>query len=192
MATDGLSKSAFAQMMGVDRAQTTRWAQKGLPVREDGTIDPVIGAEWVRVNVASYARDRRSTGARQMRAASDTEAQRRHDDAMRCAVSVACHNMLSAAARAALDVNVPLPQAFALIRALQTRGAAAEAETLQTYLQVPPGERPLNEPMGAFWVDWKSIAREAGQPFDAAALEAYATKLVGPDPSAHRAEDGPN
>lgn len=67
MTEAAMTKTDFARLMGVDRAQPTRWAQMGMPVLPDGRVDPVEAAEWVRENVASTQRDRRSVGMRSKR-----------------------------------------------------------------------------------------------------------------------------
>src|SRR4051794_11123352 len=67
--TDGtLSKIQFAGVMGVDRAQPTRWVKLGMPQREDGKIPAVEGAQWVRQHVRDY-KVRGTVGAGQLRTA---------------------------------------------------------------------------------------------------------------------------
>ncbi len=59
-----LTKSAFATRMGVDRAQPTRWAARGMPVLPDGRVDATVAEQWVAATVDSTQRRRRSVGAR--------------------------------------------------------------------------------------------------------------------------------
>ena len=61
-----ISKTAFAAVMGVDRAQPTRWAKAGMPVAPDGRVDAVLAAIWVRENVDDGQRRRRSIGRQQL------------------------------------------------------------------------------------------------------------------------------
>lgn len=46
-----VSKSTFARMIGVTKGRVSQLITKGLPVRPDGRIDPVVGCEWVDRNL---------------------------------------------------------------------------------------------------------------------------------------------
>lgn len=50
-ATGPVSKSTFARMIGVTKGRVSQLIAKGLPVRPDGKIDPVIGGEWIEQNL---------------------------------------------------------------------------------------------------------------------------------------------
>lgn len=64
-----MTKAAFAQRMGVDRAQPTRWVARGLPCLPDGRLNVDVAEAWVARNVDSTQRRRRSIGARHGQAA---------------------------------------------------------------------------------------------------------------------------
>jgi hypothetical protein len=64
-----MTKAAFAIRMGVDRAQPTRWAARGMPVLADGRVDVDAAEGWVAGHVDSTQRRRRSIGARTGRGA---------------------------------------------------------------------------------------------------------------------------
>lgn len=61
-----IGRADFARVMGVDRSAVTRWVQRGMPSFEDGDLDPVVCADWVRMNVETH-KLRGSLGARQLR-----------------------------------------------------------------------------------------------------------------------------
>ena len=60
-----ITKAAFAATMGVDRSAATRWEKGGMPVRDDGMVNPVEAATWVRSNIQDY-KLRGSLGAADM------------------------------------------------------------------------------------------------------------------------------
>lgn len=68
MAQVKANRSDFAKIMGVDRAQVTRWVERGLPTVANGDVSVVDGADWVRANVKGD-QIRRSRGAGQITAA---------------------------------------------------------------------------------------------------------------------------
>ena len=51
-----LTKAAFAVRMGVDRAQPTRWAARGMPVLPDGRVDVDAAEAWVARTIDSSQR----------------------------------------------------------------------------------------------------------------------------------------
>lgn len=55
-----MTKAAFAVRMGVDRAQPTRWAARGMPVLDDGRVDCDAAETWVARNIDSKQRRRRN------------------------------------------------------------------------------------------------------------------------------------
>ncbi len=59
-----LSQAAFAHVMGVDRAQVTRWKDRGMPMLTDGSVSAEAAADWVRSNIDTH-KLRGSVGARQ-------------------------------------------------------------------------------------------------------------------------------
>ena len=181
MADARLTKAAFAEVMGVDRAQPTRWAQKGMPVHEDGTVEPVAAATWVRKNVADYARKERSRGAIEQRQAQSEHLVQNYDAGVRAAVYGTAHQMLDIAAQAAVTIGLTMEQTFALVRDMQTHGGHRRDRILE-WMQVPQGERRPGEPLSPKFVSWEALAAYLDVPVDLVAWSAYADRIVGPDP----------
>lgn len=51
-----MTKAAFAERMGVDRAQPTRWAARGMSVLPDGRVDVDAAEAWVARTIDSTQR----------------------------------------------------------------------------------------------------------------------------------------
>lgn len=53
-ASDGgqaVSKSEFARLQGVSKAAVSQYCAKGMPVRDDGRIDPAAAEAWLDANI---------------------------------------------------------------------------------------------------------------------------------------------
>jgi hypothetical protein len=46
-----MTRAEFARYMNVHKSQPTRWIRMGMPVLQNGGVDPEIGARWVARNI---------------------------------------------------------------------------------------------------------------------------------------------
>lgn len=145
MSDNLITKTAFASIMGVDKAQPTRWAKLGMPVRSGGLVEPVEAAAWMRANVDPAQRERRSVGASQVERAGTQRQSDALDQLVRTTLRLAVHAVPDLVAAAASDAGLTQEQGKALHSAALTR--APEIEVLvRAQMDVPEGEAPPLEP----------------------------------------------
>lgn len=194
-----LTKAAFAERMGVDRAQPTRWAARGMPCLPDGRVNVDEAEAWVARHIDSSQRRRRSIGTRAGRGAAQNQAAREaaallphymrhltephHVMAVAMALEMAYRQPANAAILAA-SLGAPMKVAHALFRAM-CLGAMDDATTLLDSMEVPPPpglpdwtEAPIWERERLQQVDWPKVAGKAGAAVDLEAWEAYGTPLL--------------
>lgn len=109
-----MTKNDFATMMGVDKTQPTRWAALGMPVMPDGRVDGPRAATWVRAFVDSSQRNRRSNGARAIRAGEAMRADDAVDDLVRCGIRLAVSMVPTLAAEIAREARLSARQVHQL------------------------------------------------------------------------------
>ncbi len=179
--TDGISKADFARTMGVDRSQVTRWTQLGMPTLDDGNVPAARAAEWVRGNVQSYARARRSIGAREMRAAQVQHQQASFEEIARLGLWLLTQRIPGEAARVAIQAGATPQVAYTIYRRLQRRGPEVANELRAHWMGLDEGEIGAFPDVGLDLdpPDWAALARAARVRFDPAAWERGAAERFG-------------
>lgn len=162
MTEAAMTKTDFAWMMGVDRAQPTRWVQMGMPVLPDGRVDPVEAAEWVRENVDSTQRDRRSVGMTQQARAERRRRIVAYDEIGRLGVWLTAQITPRTVAVAAIEVGIPLSQVRALYARL-LEDMPGVADDIRAEMGLPPGASGQFKDIGMKHLeplapDWEALA----------------------------------
>lgn len=187
--TDAISKADFSRTMGVDPSQATRWAQRGMPVLEDGRVPAAEAAEWVRLHVRDYARTARSIGAREMREAQVQQHQEGFDEIGRLALWLMAQRLPAEVAQLAIKAGASLEAAYALYRGLQRRGPQIANDVRERWLCLPESE---SGPFGDISFDpdppdWAALAKAAGVRLDLGRWEKGARKRLGALPARAKA-----
>lgn len=189
-----VSRAAFGRILGVDRSRVTAWAASGMPVRDDGTIDPELAAVWVHRNVDPEARLRHARRSEQLRDSEAVEAARKlpcvgHLNEPSDVALVAALPMLAYAAPATIVAmsaacGIPLPSAFCLFRLAQVAVLPMATDMLDAFAVPPPpgcdGWRnaPLFRLDAFDQPNWQALAAQAGVPIDLPAWEAFSAARI--------------
>lgn len=189
-----MSRVAFARTMGVNKSQVTRWADAGMPVLGDGSVDPEKAAPWVHANVDPRLRLHH---ARQVEQRRESIAKRNlvhplgtahlTNDADRAMVTMLpqlAYRLPAAMIACAVHCGVPVPAAYALHKAARMVAVLEMLNLLDAAdVEPPPGHGDWQEAsiidLDAFsQVNWPALAEQAGVTLDLAGWEAAArTKL---------------
>ncbi len=168
-----LTRAAFAAVMGVDKAQPTRWAAMGMPTRADGLVDAAEAAAWVRRHIDPVQRQTRSIGATAEHNAESRRVNEAADEFARLGVWLMAQAVPNLVARLAVDAGLDLDQARSL-HDLALSMAADKANRIREWMGLPPGETGPFRRMDhvAQLTDWKALERAAaeraaGRPVDA-------------------------
>ncbi len=156
MSKGGLSQADFARVMGVDRAQVTRWAASGLPMLGEHTVDAAAGAEWVRANISSH-KIRGSIGARQL----DRAERAKLENDLRAAYVIADESNAYTAAELLLP-HLPEPLVRAIVAEMLKRSRVGSAECLEMDIAPPAGfaswlDTPEFQAGSADVLDWETL-----------------------------------
>ena len=189
-----MSRAGFARTMGVHKSQVTRWAEAGMPVNADGTVDPETAAPWVHRNVdptlrlhhARQAEQRRESLATRQPVAPPGTAHLtcNADRAMVTMLPQLAYRLPAAIIACAVECGVPLPAAYALHKAARLVALNKMLELLDAAdVPAPPGhddwqQAPIIDPNAFDEVNWPRLAEKAGVALDLGAWEAEARRRL--------------
>ena len=139
-----MTKTAFASILGVDKAQPTRWTKLGMPVRPGGMVEPVEAAAWVRANVDPAQRERRSIGTTQTDRAGTQRQRDAFDQLVRTTLRLAVHALPGLVMAMATDAGLSEDQAKVMHEVALSRAPEIES-TVRTQMDVPEGDAPALE-----------------------------------------------
>jgi len=191
-----MRRSAFARTMGVHKSQVTRWVQTGMPVLEDGNVDPEMAAEWVHRNVDPTLRIHHARAQAQRRASATATGKpprpvgTEHLTEGWEVVGVMFLQALAykipvAAASLAVACGASLPTAFALSRGMAIGAIQDVADLLdQADFDPPPGcdswaDAGIWDHAQMYAINWDRLAEIGGAPVDLEAWAAFAREKLG-------------